>query len=80
MKPTLQLVTPQFVEEYFANESTTDLPNPFPHPGCDRVDRRIECLECHYPASESYYMLGPIGMATGPFGEIVVDPGCKYEQ
>ena len=77
MKPTLQLVTPQFVEEYFKHR-----PRMFDRTDqreCDRVAKRIECRECGYSTNEAYYWLieGYPGIAHGPNGSVIPDPGCS---
>ena len=45
---------------------------------CPRVEQRIECPECEYPASESLYMLSSNGNAIEPISkEMIRDPGHR---
>jgi hypothetical protein len=82
MKHKLQLVTPEFVEKYFIENPPEDMVGYAPRAACSRIEKRIECPKCNYPASESHYWLSHLnpGLASGPGGKVVRDPGCKYEQ
>lgn len=43
---------------------------------CERVDKRIECTECGYPASEALYFLTDDGQAIEPITKAAIpDPG-----
>lgn len=48
---------------------------------CKRVQQRITCETCGYPASEALFDLTPGGQVIEPFTGRVVgrDPGCEYE-
>ena len=75
MKPKLQLVTPEFAERYFAEKELKDRKE------CARIRQNIECPTCQFPASESHYWLSHLnpGIASGPDGKVLRDPGCEYD-